>query len=33
METISVAITGSSDMHYPDLHLINTYTKSREAKR
>ena len=33
METISVAITGSSDMHYPDLHIINTFTKSRKAER
>ena len=31
METISVAITGSSDMHCIDLDLI--FTKSRKAER
>ena len=33
METISVAITGSSDMRYLDLYLINIFTKSRKAER
>ena len=33
METISVAITGSSDMRCLDLYLINIFTKSRKAKR
>ena len=32
METIiSVTITGSSDMHYLDLYLINIFTKYRKA--
>ena len=34
METIiSVTITGSSDMHYLDLYLINIFTKYRKAER
>ena len=33
METISVAITGSSDMRCLDLYLINIFTKSRKAER
>ena len=33
METISVAISGSSDMRCLDLYLINIFTKSRKAKR
>ena len=33
METISVAINGSSNVHYFDLYLINIFTKSRKAER
>ena len=33
METISVAITGSSDMRCFDLYLINIFKKSRKAER
>ena len=33
METISVAITGSSDMRCLDLYLINIFTKSRKVER
>ena len=33
MGTISVAITGSSDMRCLDLYLINIFTKSRKAER
>ena len=33
METISVAMTGSSDMHCLDLYLTNIFTKSRKADR
>ena len=33
METISVAITGSSNMHCLGLYLINIFMKSRKAER
>ena len=33
METISVAISGSSDMHCFDLYLRNIFKKSRKAER
>ena len=33
METISVAINGSSDVRCFDLYLINIFTKSRKAER
>ena len=33
MKTISVAITGSSDICCFDLYLINMFTKSRKAER
>ena len=33
METISVAINGSSDVHCFDLYQINIFTKSRKAER
>ena len=33
METISVAITGSSDMFCFDLYLIITFAKSRKEER
>ena len=33
MEIISVAITGSYDMHGLDLYLINIFTKSRKTER
>ena len=33
METISVVISGSSDMRCLDLDLINIFTKSRKAER
>ena len=33
MGTISVAITGSSDMRCLDLYLINIFTKSKKAER
>ena len=33
METISVAMTGSSDMHCLGLYLTNIFTKSRKAER
>ena len=33
METISVAINGSSDVHCFDLYLINIFMKSRKAER
>ena len=33
METISVAITGSSDMRCFDLYLINIFMKSRKVDR
>ena len=33
MKTISVAITGSSNMRWLDLYLINIFTKSRKAER
>ena len=33
MQTISVAITGTSDMCCLDLYLINIFMKSRKAER
>ena len=33
METISMAITGSSDVCCFDLYLINIFTKSRKTER
>ena len=33
METISVAITGTSGMHCLDLYLINIFLKSRNTER
>ena len=33
METISVAITGSSDARCFDLYLINIFKKSKKAER
>ena len=33
METISVAINGSSDVCCFDLYLINIFTKPRKAER
>ena len=33
METISVAINGSSDVRCFDQYLINIFTKSRKAER
>ena len=33
METISVAITSSSNMRCFDLYLINIFKKSRKAER
>ena len=33
METISVAITSSTNVHCFDLYLINVFMKSRKAER
>ena len=33
METMSVFINSSSDMHYFDLYLINMFMKSRKVER
>ena len=32
METVSAAITGSFDIHGPDLYLINIFIKSRKTE-